>query len=274
MNRHRFAHRPVGGADERSKRNGACICKYKYGRLVTTAASAATQTTYCINWCVCLHAPKFHLSPVVVVLLAGAPIGMIPQCRLSTGGVTWMSWWIPPGSRNSRLSGLSRMIRMPAKVYKTLMLLTSWSNLPPRAPTTSSLSCDHVDITWIQQVITKQAGTAGIASSRQASKSRAVNKAWAHTLHVTHRCMFQGGGGVPDVGHALVEVGCVLVLRLVNHFCALQCTSQTVSVEFAKLACVHQSVQLVALPGLLARTNLPSFCKMLSLPVPQSLSLR
>lgn len=82
------------------------------------------------------HSQRFHWSPVVVLLLDGPLMGTRPQCGPSMVGWIWISWWWLPGRSWMRQSSDRRTIRVLEKRHRTLMLPTSWSDLPPSCDTT------------------------------------------------------------------------------------------------------------------------------------------
>lgn len=86
--------------------------------------------------------PRFQRSPVLVVDRDGAPTGSRPQWGPSNVWLIWISFVLPAGNKVRLLSSLrSTILREFANVHSTLMFPASWSNLPPRAPTTSTFSC-------------------------------------------------------------------------------------------------------------------------------------
>ena len=88
------------------------------------------------NGCHHRYSHRFHWSPVVVLLFDGPRMGTRPQCGPSMVGWIWISWWWLRGRSWMRQSSDRRTIRVLEKRHRTLMLPTSWSNLPPSAPAT------------------------------------------------------------------------------------------------------------------------------------------
>ena len=143
--------------------------------------------------------PKFHLSPVVVVLVDGPPIGIKPQWGPSTDFSIWISWVCVLGSRKIEQSSDRRTILVSEKRYNTLMFPISWSNLPPSAPRTRIHSCNHRK----SVKLTLHSWTFMI------NLIEYVRLVWDRELSC-------------DKWYTFVQVRCVLIMWFINYVCALQ----------------------------------------------------